>query len=128
MLHYEEWLGTPFKVGGTDKQGIDCYNLCKEVSKEVGINLPFMDSPDQPSLIDNLISNAKPLFTRVEQVEPYCLVTFTVKPPYISHIGIVLEDCNKFLHILNNKRGVAVEKLDNISWQKRIEGFYKYVG
>jgi len=128
MVDYRKYLGVPFKYGGNSiEEGFDCYNLCRAIYKEIGIDLPAYTYPDNPeaSLIHQLINEGKPLFKQIEKPTPYCLVVFSLRPPYVTHIGVVLEDCIHFIHILE-KRSVAKERLDNVFWSKRIRGFYEY--
>ena len=95
------------------------------MSKRVGKELPqFESDTDKASVVDSIVEDGRELFVRLSNPIPYCLVTFIIKAPYVSHIGFVLEDCIHFLHILNNKRGVSVERLDDLHWKKRVEGFY----
>lgn len=133
-VNVESWLGTPYKRKGTDRSGIDCFNLCRALNREIGqIDLPPFESPDpddpkQWSIIDRIIRDAKSGFERLAEPEQFCLVTFIIYPPYITHIGFVLEDKRHFLHILNKKQGVTIGELDSLSWRHRIEGYYRYAG
>lgn len=105
-----------------------CYDLCKLLYHRRGKEIPSFNDPGEASLIDVLVKDNKCLFKRIEKPEPFCFVTFYIKYPYVSHIGIVLEDCNRFIHVLNRKLGVTIERLDSISWGRRIEGYYLYNG
>ena len=118
--------GIQSAVNRTDN-GYDCYGLVKEIYARLGIALPEYgyDSPDNFSLIHQLIHGGKDLFEPLEKPEPFCVVLFTIRPPYISHIGVVLENCNSFIHIME-KVCVAVEKLDHPIWSRRIRGFLKW--
>lgn len=113
-------------MGGTGPDEYDCYHLCREMAKRVGIDMPVYGSPETPGLIHNLIAEDAPkLFEEIEEPEPYCLVLFCVKYPYVSHIGFVLEDCKKFIHIFRKSR-VTVEKLNDIAWNHRIRGYLRW--
>lgn len=128
-LNYEKYLGVPFKYGGQSiDEGFDCWNLCRVLSKEVGIDMPeyaYCQNPEN-SLIHQMIFQGKPLFEKLNQPEPYCLVLFKLHPPYATHLGFVTED-NCFMHIMA-KRSVAKERLDHIYWAPKIEGFYRWRG
>lgn len=128
-LNYEDLLGVPFLMGGRDKSGLDCYGLVKEIYIRKGITLPeYMSghlSPDNRNLISMMITDGLELFSKLEKPEPFCLVTFFIRPPYTSHIGVVMPDCYRFIHILKNT-SVAVERLDSIEWAKRITGYFKW--
>lgn len=103
-----------------------CYDLCKLIYHRRGIEIPSFNDPGEVSIVDELVKNNKYLFTRINEPIPFCFVTFYIKYPYVSHIGLVLEDCKRFIHILNPKKGVTIEKLDSLAWSRRIEGYYIY--
>ncbi len=39
-IYFEDLLSVPFKKGGRDKSGLDCYGLCIELCKRSGRTLP----------------------------------------------------------------------------------------
>jgi hypothetical protein len=88
-----------------------------------GIKLPDFGSAVQSHIIHEMIATGKDLFTELPKPEPFCLVTFWIRPKYTTHIGVVLEDENRFLHILKKERAV-IERLDSVLWKHRITGFY----
>lgn len=125
-MEYIDLLGAPFVYGGRSvKEGFDCYGLVMELYRRRGIQLPTSQSTDQYSLIHRMINDAKPLFTEIAKPEPYCLATFMIRPPYTTHIGVVLEDARSFIHIMQ-KRLVAVERLDHAGWAQRNTGYFRW--
>ncbi len=129
MSGWSKWIGTLYLRGGKDRKGIDCGNLVRIVAKEeTGQDLPDFNSPVGTEAIDGTIREHLEKFERLDEPEPFCLVMFNLRPPYTTHIGIVLEDCQHFLHILNNKARVVKEPLDRFIWKGTREGFYRYVG
>lgn len=127
-MKYGDLIGKQFVPGGRGPDGFDCYGLVKEIYRRRGIELPEYDydSPDNFSLVHQLIHGEKDLFETLGKPEPFCLVLFAILPPYVSHIGVVLEDCNSFIHA-SEKVCVAVEKLDHLIWERRIRGFLKWI-
>ena len=104
---------------------MDCYGLVHLVYGRLGKELPnFPEDYTELLNIHNAIEENKSKFIELEKPEPYCIVTFSIYPPYVTHIGVVLDDCKRFIHIME-KRNVTIEKLDK--WQKRIRGFYKWM-
>ena len=75
-------------------------------------------------VIDGVVKENNSKFIRLDKPEKYCLVTLKIKPPYVSHVGVILEDCNSFLHISKNSKSV-IERLSDRFWTKRIDGFWK---
>lgn len=126
MVEYVDLLGKEFKIGATGPDKYDCYHLYRELSKRVGVELPLYISPTEPNLIEELIKeDSEKLFDKLDKPEPYCMVLFTIKYPYVSHMGFVLEDCQRFIHIFPKSR-VTVERLKDISWNHRIRGYLKW--
>lgn len=127
-INVSDLLGKQFDINGTGPDKYNCYNLCRVVCKRAGIELPEKqpaeDLGDRNEAFVNGLNND---CVRLEKAEPYCLVMFRTHPPFISHIGVVLEDNKHFIHIIEN-RNVVIERLDHILWKRRLEGFYRFVG
>ena len=122
----EDLLGIVYKKNGRLPDGLDCYSLVQEVCRRRGISLPEYDSPTEDSLIHMMITGEMYKYVEeINQPEPYCFVTFALHGPYVTHIGIVLDDTRYFLHILEH-RNVAKERLDNRYWKQKIIGLYKW--
>jgi cell wall-associated NlpC family hydrolase len=121
-------LGKQFDINGKGPDKYNCYNLCVVVCKRAGIDLPEKQPAEElaersKSFTDSLENEC----IRLEKAEPYCFVMFRTHPPFVSHVGIVLEDCLKFIHIIEG-RNVVIERLDHLIWKKRFAGFYRYTG
>ena len=125
-LNYIDLLGKGFKYNGRGPDEYDCYGLVKEIYHRIGVELPEYASTDNCSLINQMIEQGKELFTKIEKPEPFCIVLFQIIPGYVSHIGVVLGDCIKFIHI-SQGISVAVERLDNKLWERRNRGYYKWI-
>ena len=118
-------IGVPFLKNGRDKKGIDCYGLVLEIYKRKGFNAPEYNSPEKASVIHSLIKDNISLVEELTKPEPYCMILLEVHIPYASHIGVVLDDCVRFIHA-DRKKGVVIEKLTDIYWRNKIVGFYKW--
>jgi len=122
-IDYTKYLGIPFKWGGSSvKEGFDCYNLIRVVYKEYGIDLPEYVVINDKQTIATMINESKQMFKKLDKPNPPCIVTFWIRPPLTTHIGVVIEE-NKFIHIME-KTSVSIEKLSAPEWSKRITGFF----
>ncbi len=99
------WTGTPHKMGGDSRRGIDCSGFVRRVYREVlGIRLPRTTSMQvQVGKVVN-----------INELRIGDLVFF--KPPYkIRHVGIYL-GYGEFAHASTSK-GVTISMLNNPYWR-----------
>ena len=105
-----DWIGTPYRFGGTSRKGIDCSAFTKQLYSDV-FNL-------------NILRNSRDIFSMVNPVskddlKEGDLVFFKIHSRSISHIGIYLGN-NRFAHA--SSRGVAISSLDDAYYSRY---FYK---
>ena len=124
---FEDLIGVPYVLDGRDsKQGFDCYGLVREASRRMGYDTPDYYNPENdPSFLYAVGTKQEEYYISLTKPEPGCIVTFRVHHNYTTHIGIVLDDCDQFIHVMRNKN-VCVERLHSIFWRDRITGFYKW--
>jgi cell wall-associated NlpC family hydrolase len=123
-MPYADLLGKRFAYGGRGPFEYDCYGLCMELYRRLGRELPDFGSAVQMHVINGMVDEHRQFFAESSKPEPWCLVLFRIHPRYVTHIGVVLEDCNRFIHILKNT-SVCIERLDSPIWNKKIAGFLK---
>ena len=103
----EEWYGTPHKMGGCSKKGIDCSCFAKTIYFEIyGIDL-------SRSSID-IAKEINP--AKKDKLKEGDLIFFKIYKNRISHVGIYLKD-NKFAHSTSSK-GVIISDLDEQYWSR----------
>jgi lipoprotein Spr len=111
LFHFVyDWIGTPYRFGGSSRKGIDCSAFTKELYSEV-FNLDIKRSSR------DIFSMVSPVSK--DELKEGDLVFFKIHSRRISHIGIYLGN-NRFAHA--SSKGVAISSLDD-SYYSRY--FYK---
>lgn len=125
VLDYIDLLGSKFQYGAKGNGYYDCYNLCKEVYRRIGAKLPEFYSPTERDLIDAIIKNEmEDIVEKVDKPEKFAFVGFTLDGKHLTHMGVIIDDEGRFIHILE-KSGVSVERLSDDIWKKKIVGFFR---
>ena len=102
LFHFVyDWIGTPYRFGGSSKKGIDCSAFTKELYSEV-FNLDIQRSSR------DIFSTVSPVSK--DELKEGDLVFFKIHSRRISHVGIYLGN-NRFAHA--SSRGVAISSLDD---------------
>lgn len=97
-----EWIGTPYRAGGTSKHGTDCSGLVAQLYRKVyRVRLPRSTS-------EQLKESRKVLHRNLREGD---LVFFSSRASRkkVAHVGIYLKD-GKFIHA-STSRGVIVSSL-----------------
>ncbi|WP_119080424.1 C40 family peptidase [Chitinophaga alhagiae] len=109
----EEWWGTPYRLGGSSKTGIDCSNFVNTL----------MGAVFQVSLAGNSIQ----LYSQVQHLKKRKdlqlgdLVFFAInRRKRISHVGIYLEN-DRFVHA-SSSAGVVISDLREPYWVRYYAG------
>jgi cell wall-associated NlpC family hydrolase len=127
-MKIDDLIGKPFEPNGRGPDTYDCFGLFAELCHRRGVEIPVIESPDGPKDCAGSISAsvAKPAWKKLDAPQPGCAVLIRFIPPYVSHIGMVLDCGARFIHTRQGA-GVTVERLDSIAWRSRIAGYYSHV-
>jgi probable lipoprotein NlpC len=103
----DQWMGTPYKFGGLDKDGVDCSGLAFLLEQQVyGITIPRMTSK-QITVIKRKYE---------EDLKEGDLVFFDFDGKQFSHVGVYLQ--NGYVVHASSRRGVIIVKLRDPSLYK----------
>jgi lipoprotein Spr len=96
-----DWIGTPYRFGGTSRKGIDCSAFTKELYSKV-FNLSIQRNSR------DIFSMVSPI--KKDDLKEGDLVFFKIHSRNISHVGIYLGN-SKFAHA--SSEGVKISSLDD---------------
>lgn len=122
----DDVLGTPFRYGGRSlaEGALDCYGIVKVLCERDGKQLPERSVSEDHRLIHALMAGQMNVWKLLEGPVEGAVVLIRIKG-HACHIGYVL-DKFQFIHAWEGSGGAVIERLAD--WEKRIEGFYEYVG
>jgi lipoprotein Spr len=107
LFHFVyDWIGTPYRFGGSSKKGIDCSAFTKQLYSEV-FNLDIERSSR------DIFSTVSPVSK--DELKEGDLVFFKIHSRRISHVGIYLGN-NRFAHA--SSKGVAISSLDDAYYSR----------
>jgi hypothetical protein len=96
----DQWMGTPYKFGGLDHDGVDCSGLALLLEQQVyGINIP-RTTGQQVTIIKRKYE---------EELQEGDLVFFDYDGKKFSHVGVYLQN-GYYVHASSTK-GVIIVKL-----------------
>ncbi|PWG82605.1 C40 family peptidase [Pararcticibacter amylolyticus] len=102
-----DWVGTPYRLGGDTKRGIDCSGFAFELYEKVFNTVIGNNSR-------NIFSMVNPVSK--DDLQEGDLVFFKIRSRAISHVGVYLGN-NKFAHA-SSSRGVMISNLNESYWQR----------
>jgi cell wall-associated NlpC family hydrolase len=117
-------IGIPFKDGGRDLAGMDCWGLACEIFRRYGTDLPDYRIPacDKAGIFAEY-QNVKTNYVEVSGNLPIpCLVFMRFNSAWGNHVGVYV-GAGKFIHARAKSKS-CIERLDSPAWRSNIIGFY----
>lgn len=106
LAQHARWVGTPYRLGGTSRGGVDCSALVQNVFEETfRLSLPRTTGEQ--------VNQGRPVAR--DELAPGDLVFFRPPGTY-RHVGIYVGE-GRFLHA-SSSRGVMISTLDNSYWRR----------
>jgi len=106
LSQHQRWVGTPYRLGGTNERGIDCSALIQNVYRDT-FNMELPRTTRQQVKQGRQVDRS--------ELQAGDLVFFN--PPGPSrHAGIYIGD-GRFMHA-SSSRGVMISRLDNSYWKR----------
>jgi cell wall-associated NlpC family hydrolase len=112
----KKYLGTPYELGGTGPDGIDCSGFARAIYKDVyGVNLPH-NAASQSKCPPYLLKKVS-----TEKLKTGDLIFFSSgkKQQRITHVGLYLSG-GEFIHASRSKKEVVVSNLFENHWRSKI--------
>lgn len=106
LAQHEQWVGTPYRLGGTSQHGIDCSALVRNIFRDTF-------ELDLPRSTRGQVHEGRPIDR--QSLRAGDLVFFRPPGAY-NHVGIYVGD-GHFLHASTSK-GVIISRLDNVYWNR----------
>lgn len=103
-----EWMGTPYRYGGLDKDGVDCSGFVYTLQQQV---YDIQNMPRSTNLQINFIKRKYE-----EELKEGDLVFFDFDGRQFSHVGVYLQ--NGYVVHASTRRGVIIVKLKDPSLYK----------
>lgn len=102
-----DWIGTPYRLGGDTKKGIDCSGFAYQLYNKVFDTAIGNNSRNIFSMVDPI---------KKDELQEGDLIFFKIRSRSITHVGVYIGD-GKFAHASSSK-GVMISDLDEPYWKR----------
>nr|WP_086938605.1 NlpC/P60 family protein [Thaumasiovibrio occultus] len=107
MVVFADWEGTPYRWGGTTKDGVDCSSFVQQMYGSIPAPLELPRTTSGQITVGEQIE--------MGERQPGDLIFFKTRPN-VTHVGIVVDE-EHFVHASYSK-GVIRSRFDNPYWTR----------
>lgn len=108
----KQYLGVPYRYGGSTPAGFDCSGYIMFLFHQLGKDIPR--TADQQATVGKPVA--------VGKLRPGDVVYFaTTDEPTISHIGLYIGN-HQFIHASSTAKKIIISNLTESYWQKALRG------
>lgn len=121
-----KYLGKTYKhLGRAPEEGLDCWGLIKCIYADRGVNIFDLETYDPDWSRQGKNYFVEHYYTAWQKVTPPRIMDVVLfkRGGIANHAGLMLD---KFHFIHASKQGVVINKIGDIRWAFKIEGFYRH--
>jgi cell wall-associated NlpC family hydrolase len=125
-IDLSQYLEVPFKHGGRNLKGLDCYGLIVHIYKHLGIELFDMNNyeKDWSKRRNYFLENYHKEWVKTNDKSKFDVVLFKTYTGRFDHVGVVVDDY-RYIHA-HRYFNVMISRLGDKKLKLKIEGFYRY--
>jgi len=126
-MRCSDYIGIPYKERGRSLDGVDCWGLVCLMYADMDINVPsylheYITSSDIDS-VATAINKNKSNWRKVEAPDVGDVLVFNIMG-FPCHVGVYVGQ-GDFIHSFRGT-AVCVERLNSISWSRRLSEVYRW--
>jgi cell wall-associated NlpC family hydrolase len=126
-MWYKKYLGIPYKLGGRDEKGLDCWGLIIKIfNEEKKTKLFDIENYDEDwswKGKDLFMENYEKQWARIKTPFMFDVVLINNGKGMANHAGVYINS-KRFIHCI--KAGVVMSKTSDTLWHKRIYGYFRF--
>ena len=127
-MNLAKYIGLPYAPQGRSRQHVDCYGLVYVVYRdEIGVVLPTYtddyDDPDNSEEVSQAIERHAGSWKKVLVPQVLDVLVFNMRG-LPAHCGLYIGN-GDFLHSMKGT-ATCIERLNSITWAKRLAGCYRW--
>lgn len=134
QVNWQDYIGKPYRPGGQGPDFYDCYGLIRAIAAQLGFVLPEQSTIESVKMREAIFNNEKNPYlikvmssraeSRDQDCQPFDLIIFNLYQ-FGLHIGMMTEQPDRFIHVSELTKYVAIHRLSEPFYKQNIYGFYR---